>query len=154
VYKHLSTYLCCSVQLAIYSLFYILLSHTTFCTRAMYSTYIRSISKSWRIHKQLHAILTNHTINYNTNPAAPVKTYQFICTSQCDKLFMLHTQPSDLRDNKHYYIKSQVLTTQQCDSASFRLLFLSTQHSDKRCQNRMQLNHHWKNSNTTNGSQI
>jgi hypothetical protein len=88
-----------------------------------------STSKFWGIHMWLHAVLTKHTTNYHTNSAAPMKTYQLICTSECEhKLFTLHTQPSNLWENKHHYQQSQshVLTTLQCDCASFRLLIVHT----------------------------
>jgi hypothetical protein len=42
------------------------------------------------------------------------------------KLFTLHTEPSNLRENKHCYQQSHVLTARQCDCASFRLLIVHT----------------------------
>lgn len=56
-----------------------------------------------------------------------MKTYQLICTSECEhKLFTLHKEPSNLRENKHHYQQSHVLTNWQCDCASFRLLIVHT----------------------------
>jgi len=120
VYKHLIIYLCCSVHDAFYGLFYILLSLTKYARTG-------STSKFWRVHKWLHAVLTNHTTNYHTNSADPMKTYQLICTSECEhKLFTLHTEPSNLRENKHHYQQAHMLATQRCDCASFRLLIVHT----------------------------
>ena len=39
---------------------------------------------------------------------------------------MLHKEPSNLRENKHHYQQSHVLTTWQCDRASFRLIVHTT----------------------------
>ena len=108
--------------------FYIVLSLTKFCIRGTYNMHAcvqwASLENSY---KWFHAVLTNHTTNYHTNSAAPVKTYQLICTSEREhKLFTLHTEPSNLRENKHHYQQSHVLTARQCDCASFRLLIVHT----------------------------
>lgn len=94
----------------------------------MYSMYTHvQGTSSGEFIKWLRAVLTNNTTNYQTNSAAPMKTYQLIRTSGSEhKLLMLQTEPSNLRENKHHYQQSHALTTQQCDCVSIRLLIVHT----------------------------
>ena len=56
-----------------------------------------------------------------------MKTYQLIRTSESEhKLLMLHTESSNLQENKHHYQQSHLLTTQQCDCVSIRSLIVHT----------------------------